>query len=346
METHHNTPSHVVRDSEHAFGSIVGRSEAIQRIFDLTDKIAQSDATVLITGESGTGKELVARRVHDRSRRARYPFIAVNCGAIPEGLLESELFGHVRGAFTGALQSRQGRFLSANAGTIFLDEIGEMSPKLQVKLLRVLQERECDPLGSDRTVPINARIVAATNCDLQRAIRKGRFREDLFWRLNILPMELPPLRERREDIPLLLHHFLKQHSVPARRCIRIAQDAMTCLINYDWPGNIRELENLTERLTTLIDHDAIQVSDLPPALLCPVETDGSAAPHELALPPKGIDIDRFTENIHRNLMDQALSRTHGNKTAAATLLGLNRTTFVERMRKLGLASNAGYAARS
>ena len=195
-----NTPNHMVRDSEHTFGSMIGRSNAIKRIFDLTDKIAQSDATVLITGESGTGKELVARSIHNRSNRARYPFVAVNCGAIPEGLLESELFGHVRGAFTGASQPRQGRFLSANAGTIFLDEIGEMSPKLQVKLLRVLQERECDPLGSDRTVQIDARIIAATNCDLEKAIRSGSFREDLFYRLNILPLELPPLRKRQEDV--------------------------------------------------------------------------------------------------------------------------------------------------
>lgn len=340
MEAYRNTSSHFVRDVENIFGSMVGQSQAIRKVFDLTRKVAQSDSTVLITGESGTGKELVARNIHNRSKRASHPFVAVNCGAIPDQLLESELFGHVRGSFTGASQSREGRFLSAKGGTIFLDEIGEMSPTLQVKLLRVLQEHEVDPLGSDRTVQIDARVVAATNCDLGTAVREGRFRRDLFHRVSILPMELPPLRKRREDIPLLINHFLMEHTACSNKHVSITEQAMTYLINYDWPGNVRELQNLMERFVILTEHDEIQVHDLPPTLRHPSSACRDTPPQELTLPTDGIDIDRLTEDMHRNLMRQALHRAQHNKTAAAVLLGLNRTTFVERMRKLGLGTFA------
>ena len=328
--------TYIVRDAEEPFGSMVGQSRAIKRVFDLTHRLAQSDATVLITGESGTGKELVARNIHDCSRRSAHPFVAVNCGAIPDQLMESELFGHVRGSFSGAFQSREGRFLAAKAGTIFLDEIGEMSPTLQVKLLRVLQEHEVDPVGSDRPVPINARVLAATNCDLAQAVTEGRFRRDLFHRVSILPLELPPLRERREDIPLLLEHFLREHATYSTKRVVVTNAAMTYLTNYDWPGNVRELQNLTERLVTLSDHDEIQVLDLPLALRNPSSELCNTPPQEQILPPDGIDIDRVTDEMHRNYMRQALHQARHNRTAAAVLLNLNRTTFVERMRKLGM----------
>lgn len=328
----------IVHDEEDTFVPMVGQSKAIIKVFNLMRKLANSDSTVLITGESGTGKELVARNIHDRSRRATHPFVAVNCGAIPEQLMESELFGHVRGSFSGAFQSREGRFLAAKAGTIFLDEIGEMSPKLQVKLLRVLQEREVDPVGSDWPVKINARVVAATNCDLPQAVDAGRFRQDLFHRVNILPMEVPPLRDRREDIPLLIAHFLNEYTDCLRGHITITEEIMTHLVNYDWPGNVRELQNLMERFVTLNEDCEIQLTDLPSTVRHPAATFLDAPAQGFTLPPEGMDIDTRTDDAHRNLMGQALDRAQGNKTAAAGMLGLNRTTFVERMRKLGLGT--------
>ncbi len=318
------------------FGSMIGKSEAMRNVFELTLRIAASDSTVLITGESGTGKELIARSIHDRSRRAEQPFVAVNCGAIPEELLENELFGHVRGAFTGAQQSRSGRFMAAKEGTIFLDEISETTPRLQAKLLRVLQEREFNPLGSDVTTHTKARFIAATNRDLREAIPAGQFREDLYYRLAILSLELPPLRARREDIPPLIEHFLERLSGDTRRTVDEA--AMKRLQAYDWPGNVREMENLVERMVTLTDHQEFHVDDLP-------ELAGHMRPdphdthlNEFTLPSDGIDIDRCTQRFQRDMMLQALERTHGNKTAAANLLHLNRTTFIERMRRHGLGS--------
>ena len=317
-------------------GSMIGKSGAMRNVFELTLRIAASDSTVLITGESGTGKELIARTIHDRSRRARQPFVAVNCGAIPEDLLENELFGHVRGAFTGAQHSRSGRFMTAKEGTIFLDEIGETTPRLQAKLLRVLQEREFNPLGSDVATRTNARFVAATNRDLREAIPAGEFREDLYYRLAILSLELPPLRVRREDIPPLVEHFLQHFSGEHRRTID--ERAMKRLQAHDWPGNVREMENLIERLVTLNDRDEIRVEDLP-------ELTGHFGPHPrdiplngFTLPGDGFDIDGCIQRFQREMMLQALERTHGNKTVAATLLGLNRTTFIERMRRHGLGS--------
>ncbi len=318
------------------FGSMIGQSDAMQRVFDLTLRIAASDSTVLITGESGTGKELIARTIHDRSKRADEPFIAVNCGAIPEDLLENELFGHVRGAFTGAQQSRSGRFMTAKEGTIFLDEIGEITPRLQAKLLRVLQEREFNPLGSDVATRTNARFVAATNRDLREAIPAGLFREDLYYRLAILALELPPLRARREDIPPLIQHFLKRYSGNPPRTIEEA--AVTRLQAYDWPGNVREMENLIERLVTLTDHSEIRAQDVP-ELSGYLKSSGDATLlPEFILPGDGIDIDQCIGRFQHEMMLQALERVDGNKTAAANLLGLNRTTFIERMRRHGLGA--------
>jgi len=324
-------------------GSLVGRSAKMQRVFDLANKLAVSDATVLITGESGTGKELVARTVHNLSPRAGGPFVPVNCGAIPEDLLESELFGHVRGAFTGATNARQGRFQLAHGGTLFLDEIGEMSPKLQVKLLRVLQEREFEPVGSDKSVRVDVRVVAATNRDLLTAVKERRFREDLFYRLNVLPIHLPPLRERKGDIALLVRHFLQLQSRKRDLApVRIEAEALSQLERYRWPGNVREVENLIERLVILSEDGVIRLSDLPEYIR--EETFSlqkeDVGLQELRLPPNGVDLNGFMQTIEDRLILQALSRTGGNKTLAAELLRLNRTTLIERMRKKGMVSQA------
>jgi transcriptional regulator with GAF, ATPase, and Fis domain len=324
-------------------GPLVGRSTEMQQVFDFANKLAASDATVLITGESGTGKELVARTVHNLSPRVTGPFVPVNCGAIPEELLESELFGHVRGAFTGATNARQGRFQLAHGGTLFLDEIGEMSPKLQVKLLRVLQEREFEPVGSDRSVRVDVRVIAATNRDLLSAVKERRFREDLFYRLNVLPIHLPPLRERKGDIALLVGYFLqRQNHKKGVSPVRIETEALVQLEQYRWPGNVREIENLIERLVILNEDGVIRVSDLPEYI--EKETTIALGEHlslrDLRLPPNGVDLNEFIQTIEDQLILQALSRTGGNKTLAAELLRLNRTTLIERMRKKGLVSQA------
>lgn len=332
-QTNNQPPSNPLSDT---LDSMIGQSEAMRRVFDLTLRIAASDSTVLITGESGTGKELIARTIHDRSKRSGQPFVAVNCGAIPEDLLENELFGHVRGAFTGAQQSRSGRFMTAKEGTIFLDEIGEITPRLQAKLLRVLQEREFNPLGSDVATRTNARFVAATNRDLREAIPAGLFREDLYYRLAILSLELPPLRARREDIPPLIQHFLKRYGGNPPRTIEEA--AMTRLRAYDWPGNVREMENLIERLITLTDHPEIRVQDLPELSGYLKSPGDEALLRDFILPSDGIDIDQCVRSFQHEMMVQALERANGNKTAAANLLGLNRTTFIERMRRHRLGS--------
>ena len=315
-----------------AIGMVAG-SPVMRQIFDLILKLAASDATVLIMGESGTGKEMVAHAIHDMGNRVSQPFVPVNCAAIPEELLESELFGHVRGAFTGAVNARQGRFQLAHGGTLFLDEIGEMSQKLQVKLLRVLQERVFDPVGSDRAVRVDVRVVAATNCDLRQAVSDGSFREDLFYRLNVLPIYLPPLRERREDIPLLVAHFLSLQSRKKSKGIEAIEDEALALLKlYDWPGNVRELENLIERLVVLNDDGTIRAKDIPGYF-----SEKRAAKGEMSaavsLPNEGVDLDAFLKIIEGDLMRQALQRTGGNKSRAAELLKLNRTTLVERLRR-------------
>jgi transcriptional regulator with GAF, ATPase, and Fis domain len=294
---------------------------------------------VLVTGESGTGKELVARALHYNSRRADRPLVTVNCGAIPEELLESELFGHVRGAFTNAVSHRQGRFALAHGGTIFLDEIGDMSPSLQVKLLRVLQERTFEPVGSSKSISVDVRVVAATNQDLQLAIREKRFREDLYYRLNVIPIEVPPLRERREDIPLLVQHFLKTMNAEKGRSVSGFSDAcMERLLAFEWPGNVRELENLVERLVILRGEGEIGPEDLPPpfgSIRAPVRID---APR---LPGSGIPFNDAVDRFETDLILQALEATHWNKQRAAALLGLNRTTLLEKIKKKGLEPPPG-----
>jgi len=315
---------------------LIGNSARMQVVRALIAKLANSKSTVLITGESGTGKELAARAIHENSPRRGESFVPVNCGAIPEELLESELFGHVRGAFTGAVNARLGRFQLANGGTLFLDEIGEMSPKLQVKLLRVLQERQCEPVGSDHTVQVDVRVVAATNRDLQVAVREGKFREDLFYRLNVLPLELPSLRAREGDTALLIRHFLKLHGRrKGKPILEVDPAAMALLERYDWPGNVREVENLVERLVVLNEDGVIRAGDLPDYVAT------NSVPHhqktaEVSLPHQGVDLDGFLERIENGFIRQALQRSRGNKTLAAELLKLNRTTFIERLRKKGM----------
>jgi transcriptional regulator with PAS, ATPase and Fis domain len=315
---------------------LVGNSSRMRIVQAMIAKFANSNSTVLITGESGTGKELAARAIHELSPRRDGSFVPVNCGAIPEELLESELFGHVRGAFTGAVNARQGRFQFAHGGTLFLDEIAEMSPKLQVKVLRVLQERQFDPVGSDRPAQVDVRVVAATNRDLRTAVRERKFREDLFYRLNVLPLELPALREREADIALLIRHFLALHGHRrGRAAIQVDNDAMAMMERYSWPGNVREVENLIERLVVLNENGIVQPTDLPDYVIhnAPPQYQTTA---QVSLPSEGVDLDGFLEKIEDGFIEQALRRSRGNKTLAAELLTLNRTTFIERLRKKGM----------
>ena len=319
---------------------MVGQHETMRRVFELVERVADSDATVLITGESGTGKELVARAIHEQSPRAGGPLVPVNCAAIPEGLLESELFGHEKGAFTGAHRARKGRFSLADGGTIFLDEIGEMSPALQAKLLRVLQERVVEPIGDVRTYSVDVRVLAATNRNLETLVSKRRFREDLYYRLAVIPIGLPPLRTRRADISLLLDHFLARFSDRNGRTPPVCPPAVVKVLErYDWPGNVRELENLAERLVILCLGEEVVLPDLPPKFT-------EAGRHPLGdwwededdgppLPEAGIRLKRFLQKVEQSLIDQALARTGGNRNRAAKLLGLNRTTLVEKLRKRG-----------
>jgi transcriptional regulator with PAS, ATPase and Fis domain len=315
---------------------LVGNSQRMRIVRALIAKLASSNSTVLITGESGTGKELAARAIHELSPRRDGCFVPVNCGAIPEELLESELFGHVRGAFTGAVNARQGRFQFAHGGTLFLDEIAEMSPKLQVKLLRVLQERQFEPVGSDNPVQVDVRVVAATNKDLRAAVREEKFREDLFYRLNVLPLELPSLREREADMALLIRHFLAVHCLKRERVvIQIDDEAMAMMERYNWPGNVRELENLIERLVVLNEDRIVRATDLPDYVILNTVPQHQATA-QVALPSEGVDLDGFLEEIENGFIQQALQRSRGNKTLAAELLKLNRTTFIERLRKKGM----------
>ena len=319
--------------SKYRFENIVGTSPALRDVLEVVTKVADTDSTVLITGESGTGKELIARAIHYNSRRSDRHLVTVNCGAIPEELLESELFGHVRGAFTNAVSSREGRFSLANGGSIFLDEIGDMSANLQVKLLRVLQDRTFEPVGSSKPVTVNVRVIAATNQNLEAAIRDGRFREDLYYRLNVIPLEVPPLRERREDIPMLAQYFLDvMNQERGTKIDSISDDAMERLCGYEWPGNVRELENLMERLTVLRGEGEIHAADLPAAF----HQDSAPALHVPQVSPSGIAFRDLVDRFETDLILQALERTHWNKQKAAQLLGLNRTTLIEKIKKKGL----------
>lgn len=315
------------------YDKIVGQSPPMQKLYRTIQRVAKSDATVLILGESGTGKELIANAIHFYSERRDKPFVPINCGAIPEELLESELFGHERGAFTGALKDRKGRFELAHQGTVFLDEIGEMSQKLQVKLLRFLQERKFERIGGSRTVHVDVSIIAATNKDLEKAVAAGEFREDLFYRLNVIPIHVPALREREGDIPLLIHHFLKRHCQEKEILLkRMSKGVIETLDHYNWPGNVRELENLIERLVILTDADEITIEDLPPRIR-QHEAPEKSTSLEIALREGGIDLKKTLDDLENQLIMEALELAGGVKNKAASLLGLNRTTLIEKMKK-------------
>ncbi len=321
----------------------------MRELFQILETVSASASTILITGETGTGKEIVARAIHHNSPRRAQRFIALNCGAIPETLLEAELFGHVRGAFTGAIGTRQGRLEQANKGTLFLDEVGTMSPAMQMKLLRVLQEREFERIGDTHTIKVDVRVIAATNSDLQKMVAEGAFREDLFYRLNIIPIHLPALRDRREDIPLLVQHFLKKFSVPepvsrvrgparpashepAAGALTISQQAMRALMAYSWPGNVRQLENAIERAVALSGgRSQIETADLTTDIL---QASQAAAAPPLNLPDDGIDLEGYVNRIEHELIRRALEKTGGNKGQASRLLNLKRTTLVEKLKRL------------
>jgi two-component system response regulator PilR (NtrC family) len=312
---------------------LVGKSAAMERVFDLVRKIAPAKTSVLISGESGTGKELVARALHHLSPRKGGPFIGVNCGAIPDTLLESELFGHVRGAFTGAHADKEGLFGAAEGGTLFLDEIGEISPAMQVRLLRVLQERRVKKVGGTQEVEVDVRVVAASNRDLEAEVERGAFRRDLYYRLNVIEVNLPTLRSRREDVPLLVEHFIKKHVASSGREIDgILPDALAALCDYDYPGNVRELENLVERAVTLEAGPRITLASL--GELTPRK---HAVQTEDPLPPDGVDLDRLLADYERSYLERALARA-GSRKAAAALLGISFRSIRYRLQKLGLAS--------
>lgn len=352
-------------DTPIEFAGIIGRSPAIQRVFEAIRKVADTDSTVLISGESGTGKELVARAIHNYSNRTKGTLIPVNCGAIPAELLESELFGHVKGAFTGAISNRQGRFELAQGGSIFLDEIGDMPPMLQVKLLRVLQERKFEPVGAMKTVDADVRIIAATNKDLEESVKTKQFREDLFYRLNVIPIHVPSLRERRSDVPILVESFARRFNFDKKRSVGFNNpEVMDLFLRYDWPGNVRELENLIERLVVFCGDGEVQLKDLPTKIFERVELAQSQpgaqgrfgfATHSVAqlsagalnlsdgmmfprfvLPESGIDLREIINTFENDLLVQALSRTKGNKNKASELLKMNRTTLVEKLKKKNL----------
>ncbi len=315
----------------HASESFLGSANAMEGVFEMVRKVADTDATVLLTGESGTGKELVARTLHGSSSRGGKPFVAVNCGAIPEELLESELFGHEKGAFTGAIAARTGLFEMADGGTILLDEIGDMSPNLQVKLLRVLQEREFQRVGGERTKKIDVRVIAATHQDLDRLVEEKRFREDLYYRLNVIQIKLPPLRERLEDLPLLAEHFIDKHGLKKNRPITgVSPEVINVLNSYRWPGNVRELENIIERACILKGAGEITVSELPEKVL----RGDRKARINFQLPKDGINITQLLEDFESELIAQALERSGGVKNKAADLLGIGRTTLVGKIKKL------------
>ncbi len=313
------------------FARMVGDSEAMTRVFDLIRKVADTDSTVLILGESGTGKELIAHAIHYNSSRRDRPLIPVNCAAIPEELLESELFGHERGAFTHAVRTRIGRFELAHGGTIFLDEIAEMSPGLQVKILRVLQDRSFERIGGVKTIRVDIRVIAATNQDLEERVRQGKFREDLYYRLNVIPIKVPPLRERVGDIPLLANHFLEEFSRKKKKPRkRLSPEALELLRRYPWPGNVRELENLMERLVILTEGEVLGVADLPEKFRAAAP---SPLPGPLFLPPQGVHLTRAVQEFERDLILRALEKSNWVKARAAHLLNLNRTTLLEKMKK-------------
>jgi len=322
-------------NERYGFSNIIGTGRAMNRIFELVDTIAGLNSTVLIQGETGTGKELIAKAIHFNSPRKDQKMVSINCGAIPENLLESELFGHVKGAFTGAVQTRIGRFEQASGGSIFLDEIGNMPLALQVKLLRVLQEREFERVGGNTTVKIDVRIIAATSSNLEQMVEEGTFREDLFYRLNVIPINLPPLRERREDIPLLVQrfigHFCETHKLDLKT---VSPQVMKALMAYEWPGNIRQLENIVERMVALTgNRPAILPADLPSEIH---SRESLSLTPLIEIPEEGINFQNVVTDMERELILQSLRRTNGNKKLAAKLLNLKRTTLIEKIKRIGL----------
>ncbi|KRT55475.1 DNA-binding transcriptional response regulator, NtrC family [endosymbiont of Ridgeia piscesae] len=341
---------HVTARSVELFRCLSGSSRATHQINKMIDQVADSEATVLILGESGTGKEVVARKLHFHSKRRGKPFVPVNCGAIPADLLESELFGHEKGAFTGAISSRQGRFEMAEGGTLFLDEIGDMSMPMQVKLLRVLQERSFERVGSNKPIKSNVRILAATHRNLEKAIEDNSFREDLYYRLNVFPIEMPPLRARVEDIPVLVTDLIRRIENEKRGSVRLTPAAVAALSHYRWPGNVRELANLIERLAILYPYGVVDVADLPDKFrpvgnlvdtvqLPEVAIRGSepdTVVHAPRLPNEGIDLKAHLSTLEQSLIQQALDESEGVVAHAAKRLHMRRTTLVEKLRKYGL----------
>ena len=332
LENNHNLEANVKKQFD--FKAIIGKSQSILGLTELMAKVSKSSCNLLITGESGTGKELVAKSIHCAQKSHR-PFVSVNCGAIPKDLLESEFFGHVRGAFTGALSHHKGKFQRAGDGTLFLDEIGTMDLNLQVKLLRVLQERRFEPVGGTETLEFNARVVAATNIDLEKAIAEGKFREDLYYRLNTITIPIAPLRERKSDIPLLLRHFIEVFNQKRVVAIEgISDSALQSLCNYPWPGNVRELENLVERLSVLKEDGIIKQKDLPKKYQ---QAEEKIRDFETVnIPDKGMDFNTAVDQYENSILLKALEKTNWNRRQAAFLLKMNRTTLIEKIKKKGL----------
>ncbi|MDX2440264.1 MAG: sigma-54 dependent transcriptional regulator [Desulfobacterales bacterium] len=314
-------------EKKHIFDNIIGQSDPMKEIFSIVEKVSNSNTTIIINGETGTGKGLIARAIHESSDRNNNPFIQINCGAISEGLLESELFGHVKGAFTGAIENKPGKFELAERGSIFLDEIGDMSTDLQVKVLRVLEENEFEPVGGSKTIKANVRVIAATHRDLEEEVQKGNFREDLFYRLYVIPMVLPPLKEKKSDLPLLVSHFLdlfcrgrKGHS------ITISNEALEIFMNYSWPGNVRELKNLIERLVVLSESAEITPRDLPKKLK-------TIKRPEIDVSAEGVDFNTAVTEYEKTLIINALEKTNWVKNKAANFLQIKRTTLVEKIKR-------------
>ena len=318
-------------EDRYQFGGILGHSRPMQKLFHLLETVARSSSTILITGETGTGKEVVARAIHHNSARRSHRFVALNCSALPETLLEAELFGHVRGAFTGAVGARQGRFEQAHKGTLFLDEVGTMSTALQMKLLRALQEREFERVGDSQTIKVDVRVIAATNSELAKMVAEGTFREDLYYRLHVIPIQLPPLRDRRDDIPVLVKHFLEKFAPGTP--MQVSQDAMRALMAYAWPGNVRQLENAIERAVALsAGRREVAFVDLPVEVQATPE---DAATPFVDFPDSGLDLPAYLATIERDLIQRSLERTGGNRNKAAELLRIKRTTLVEKLKRLG-----------
>jgi len=310
------------------FKEIIGKSDEIQEVFQLVDKVADTDSTILICGESGTGKELIAKAIHYRSGRSNQPFISINCGALPESLLESELFGHVKGSFTGAIKDKEGLFKVACSGTFFLDEVGETSPAIQVKLLRVLQEREIIPVGGTTPIKVDARLIAATNADLEKAVQEDTFRADLYYRLNVIPIVIPPLRDRRDDVELLVDHFLRIASENSGRKRTLSKETMELLVNYDWPGNVRELENIIERAVILEEGDEITVDSLPDKI-----RNHSQQRRKIVMEKAQMTL----EELEKEYLISVLEATGWQKKKASSILGINASTLYRKIQRYGLS---------